>query len=423
MKTKNTILLVIAFAFICSAVKAGEYHDDDKTALRNFLIQNSYGEYQTNGQRLGLDDDDMAILNGIDWLTEESWVGKISGFTWNSKNPKRLTEINWDFRSLAGNLDLTGCASLDALSCFGNQLTSLDVSKNTALQKLDCAGNHLTSLDVSKNVALTRLHCAINQLTNLDVSKNIRLERLFCGHIQLANLDLLNNIKLEELDCTGNHLTNLDISNNTKLIYLECPDNQLKFSTLPLPKEQYLYYVYSPQDTIRGGTVAYSSGIDLSSEYSIDGNITNFAWYDVTGGAETSITLASNNGIFSLDASYSGKTLICKMTNETFPNFVDEPPYYSPLIYKVTITDDVSIDDDYENLFINLYPNPSNSILTISNIDNKIFKSISLFDMSGKLLAAYNNIDNSIYSIDISAYPNGTYMLDIDGEAVRFMKQ
>ena len=65
--------------------------------------------------------------------------------------------------------------SLEYLSCYENQLTSLDVSNNTALEYLDCYGNQLTSLDVSNNTALTDLSCDGNKLTSLDVSKNTAL--------------------------------------------------------------------------------------------------------------------------------------------------------------------------------------------------------------------------------------------------------
>ena len=61
------------------------------------------------------------------------------------------------------------------LSCFNNQLTSLDVSKNTNLGTLSCSHNQLTSLDVSKNTNLGTLYCFNNQLTELDVSKNTNL--------------------------------------------------------------------------------------------------------------------------------------------------------------------------------------------------------------------------------------------------------
>ncbi len=42
----------------------------------------------------------------------------------------------------------------------------------TALTYLTCWGNNLTSLDISQNVALTLLNCNSNPLTNLNVSQN-----------------------------------------------------------------------------------------------------------------------------------------------------------------------------------------------------------------------------------------------------------
>ncbi len=176
MKTKNTILLVIAFAFICTAAKAGEYHDDDKTALRNFLIQNSASPDYTNGNQLGLDDDYMAILNGTNWLTDESWVSEVDGLTWNEENPKRVTEIDWTliYGVLAGSLDVSGCTALTYLDCSSglgqHRLTNLNVSGCVSLTYLGCYGNQLTNLNVSSCTVLTDLYCYENQLTSLDVS-------------------------------------------------------------------------------------------------------------------------------------------------------------------------------------------------------------------------------------------------------------
>ena len=61
--------------------------------------------------------------------------------------------------------DLTGIeefVNITGLSCYNNQLTSLDVSKNTALTKIVCNQNQLTSLDVSNNTALTILYSYSN---------------------------------------------------------------------------------------------------------------------------------------------------------------------------------------------------------------------------------------------------------------------
>ena len=124
-------------------------------------------------------------------------------------------------------LDVSKNTALIDLYCSCNQLTKLDVSKNTALTDLDCSGNQLTALDVSKNTALTDLFCGGNQLTALDVSKNTTLTKLDCGPNQLTALDVSKNTALTKLDCGRNQLTELDVSKNTSLTELDCDENQL----------------------------------------------------------------------------------------------------------------------------------------------------------------------------------------------------
>ncbi|WP_172633816.1 BACON domain-containing protein, partial [Alistipes shahii] len=94
--------------------------------------------------------------------------------------------------------------SLTQLSCYYNQLTTLDISANTALTELYCYGNQLTSLDVSANMALTWLSRSYNSLETLDISKNTALTWL---------------------DCSSNSLTTLDVSANTALTWLSCENN------------------------------------------------------------------------------------------------------------------------------------------------------------------------------------------------------
>ena len=123
--------------------------------------------------------------------------------------------------------DIRYFRNLTSLTCYSNQLTSLDVSNNTALTEFYCNSNQLISLDVSSNTALTLLHCYSNQLISLDVSNNTALEVLQCTFNKLTSLDVSNNMDLQSLDCGSNQLISLDISNNTALIYLNCRFNQL----------------------------------------------------------------------------------------------------------------------------------------------------------------------------------------------------
>ena len=118
--------------------------------------------------------------------------------------------------------------ALKKLSCYKNQLTSIDVSRNTALEELSCGENQLTSLDVSRNTALEKLYCYGNQLTSLDVSRNTALEELSCGENQLTSIDVSRNTELKHLSCDENQLTSLDLSNNKQLEALCCIMNQIK---------------------------------------------------------------------------------------------------------------------------------------------------------------------------------------------------
>ena len=137
------------------------------------------------------------------------------------------TTLKVNSKSIA---DLTGIehfTALKYLSCYYNQLTSLDVSGCTALTELYCHSNQLTALDVSGCTALTRLECYYNQLTSLDVSKNTALTGLNCDNNQLTALDVSKNTALEWLFCRNNQLASLDVSKNTALRVLYCFSNQI----------------------------------------------------------------------------------------------------------------------------------------------------------------------------------------------------
>lgn len=135
-----------------------------------------------------------------------------------------LTELFCPFNQLT-SLDLSANTALTGLSCSSNQLTTLDVSANTALTELSCENNQLTTLDISANTALTELYCYGNQLTSLDVSANMALMWLSCSYNSLETLDISKNTALTQLDCSSNSLTTLDVSANTALTWLSCENN------------------------------------------------------------------------------------------------------------------------------------------------------------------------------------------------------
>ena len=132
-------------------------------------------------------------------------------------NINLITELNVNNKSITDLTGIEGFTDLTRLSCYNNQLTSLNVSNNTALTYLGCGDNQLTILDVSNNTALTALHCFDNQLTSLNVSNNTALTSLSCGNNQLTILDVSNNTALTGLYCFVNELTSLNVRNGNNI--------------------------------------------------------------------------------------------------------------------------------------------------------------------------------------------------------------
>lgn len=124
-------------------------------------------------------------------------------------------------------LEFTQNPNLKDLICYENQLTSIDVTQNPNLERIWCPNNQLTSLNVSQNPNLNDLLCAFNQITSLDVTHNAQLEYLGCHGNQLTSLDVSQNTSLETLYCDENSITSLDISQNPNIESLVCRENQL----------------------------------------------------------------------------------------------------------------------------------------------------------------------------------------------------
>ena len=131
-----------------------------------------------------------------------------------------ITYLYIDGKSISSLQGLEYFTALKYLSCYNNQLTSLDVSNCTALQSLSCSQNQLTSLNVSGCTKLTSLSCENNQLASLDVSSCTALQSLYCQNNKLTSLDLSKNTNLSNVNLSGNPLAgNIEGSCGTNARY------------------------------------------------------------------------------------------------------------------------------------------------------------------------------------------------------------
>jgi hypothetical protein len=207
---------------------------------------------------------------------------------------------------------------------------------------------------------------------------------------------------LKNLKCYSNQLTTLDVSSCPALTNLNCSNNQLLFSKLPLEVNN---YSYSPQKTIDGGNIFYKFGIDLRDEYNITGNITQFAWFDISDGDERPLNLAEEHGMFSLTQDLADKRLRCKMTNATFPLLNGN----NILVYEVTIDKEAGISRS-ENGALRHYPNPTSGILFIE-CEDMLPIIIKIYDILGREVKTQNAKTKT--ELDISHLPAGIYCVKV----------
>jgi hypothetical protein len=104
-----------------------------------------------------------------------------------------LTNLQWLFcyNNQLTSLNVSGLTNLKNLYCSDNLLPSLNVSGLTNLFQLICYDNILTSLNVSGLTNLAVLNCDTNQISSLDVS-GIVLNALSCNGNQLTTLFVKN---------------------------------------------------------------------------------------------------------------------------------------------------------------------------------------------------------------------------------------
>lgn len=133
----------------------------------------------------------------------ETWTG----VTWDGVSSRRVKEIAWTEKGLAGIMNLSGCTALQKLTCDGNQLTGLVVNGCEALKGINCKNNYLTQLEFSDCPVLEILDCGFNPFTALTISGS-----------QWREINLNNCEALQKLICTG--IGNWGYQTGSSLIFL-----------------------------------------------------------------------------------------------------------------------------------------------------------------------------------------------------------
>ena len=281
--------------------------------FRNFILSQTYGQdgiltdaeiasvtsFNCNGNSL-------SSLEGIGYFTELISLTCYSNqlTTLDLRKNTKLTRLTCEQNQLT-SLDVSNCSQLTYLSCWENQLTRLDVSNNTKLADLLCSNNRLTSLDLSNNTAIAEVECHRNQLTSLIVNRCENLQYLACDENKLTSLDVSGKPLLRKLVCSDNQITTLNVSDNPNLLNLRCSNNNL--TALDMSNKPRLYEFYCANNNL--------TSLDMS-------NKTELVEFDCSNNLLTTLKLNSSTQLKTLKCFNNQLTTLDVSKNTALSTFL-----------------------------------------------------------------------------------------------------
>ncbi|MDR2205142.1 MAG: leucine-rich repeat domain-containing protein [Flavobacteriaceae bacterium] len=443
LKMKGLVMCLCAFAVFANAQNITFEDSNFKAALLSHspaIDTNSDGEIsQTEAaavtNSLNVENKNISSMQGIEYFTNVKYLqcgyNQITALD-VSNNDALIWLICRN--NMISTLDVSDKTTLTYINCGFNQLSALDVSNNINLTMLYCGSNHIETLSVSNNAALTQLYCDNNQLTALDVSNNPALTTLSCGMNQFTTLDVTNNIALKDLDTRYSYITTVDLSNNVALEHLYSVGGQLQ--TLDLSNNPNLIYIYCEQNQISELNVSNCTSL---KEFSCSGN--QLTTLDVSNNTQLTHLYCFSNQLTSLYIK-NGVTKTFNTNTNPFGagyNFSNNPD----LAYICVDEDFVQAAQNYVDTYsignnpeitsnclmatqevsknkIYIYPNPVKDVLIIqgSTLRQAQSDNARIYDISGKLVKTFDG-----NSVNVSALQKGIYILNIDNQSIKFIKE
>lgn len=282
---------------------------------------------------------------------------------------------NYGIISLEGIQSFT---NLNFLDCNNNDINDIDLSQNLALSFLYCYENQIINLNLTNNLDLIHVNCEKNNIEIFDVSQNISLSTLHCRFNNLSTLDLSNNLELRDLDCTKNNLSTLDVTNNNKILFLTCGANHIE--ELDLSQNSDLYWFQCQ-------------------------NNEELTFLDLRNGG--------NSGL-SLMWAYSTPNLRCILVDNK--TFADGKECGYPTagwckdgndIFIENMADCILSSEDFTNMEMVLYPNPSNDIIIVKT--KLQIENLNIYSIQGDLI---KNVFGT-HEVNVSQFSPGMYFLEV----------
>jgi hypothetical protein len=140
------------------------------------------------------------------------------------------------------------------------------------------------------------------------------------------------------------------------------------------------------------------------------------------------VLTSSSSVSFTTGLDVVGSSLVVGLFEQSGPNYfngkIDDIYIYNKHLTDSDVLDlyndqNPILSIDEQNLYFNIYPNPTNNTLTVNL---KYSSEISVFSLDGKLIESISKANN-IHIIDCSRYPEGFYFIKAGNQTLKFIKQ
>lgn len=347
-------------------------------------------------------------------LSEQISIFSVSGVTMKDADFSKMVDL-YSLSLYDAGLDeikLPESPGLRELTLEGSNFTSIDLTAYKQLNTLSLNNNKLSEFDLSpfKNLGVASLEH--NNFTSYDLN-NKSVWALYLAGNSLTNVSFSGADNLEQLALSNNQLSTIDVSKLKRLKALTLDANKFDFTTLPLPKDDYILYVYGNQAPVKA-VADDQNRVDLSfNKEASDGTKTVYTWYigmpgynedgELTGSLfpTEDVTEADGVSTFLTD----GEDLVCLMTNGAYPDLI---MYTEPITIKLSGIDATLSHDD-------LRITSANGSITVTAP-----KAItaSLYSIDGKLAGKATGNDGTVVFDNLV---NGVYILVTPAGAYRVL--
>ncbi len=161
--------------------------------------------------------------------------------------------------------------------------------------------------------------------------------------------------------------------------------------------DYYPYNTYPADFNISDTTICKNQSLLLTANQYTDSDVYNYFTFQWNTGDTTQSIIIDNN---------SFPIGINQISTKIY--LISDTLCFSVDTVNVTINDCIGIET-LKDLGINIFPNPANNFLNISNVNNAISK-LEIIDLTGKIIL-YKEISQTNIKLNIRNLPSGTYFI------------